>query len=449
MSALARPLHAVRASPPLSVALAEARRERASQAEDTIEVSTIEAFSTVEEPGAEPLIGDPDNVLIGEGGDVTVYGDGGSGKTTLMMDAACHLGAGQDWLGLRVPRPLRVLLIEVEGPRPLMRGKLRRKLEAWGGKPIEGRVLILSSPWAKFTFASEGWRDALARIVLEQKVDIIIAGPLTRIGMEEAGTLQQTRDFMRLVDDVRARCARRIAVVLIHHENKAGAISGAWEGAGDTLLHVEARGPGRTHLHIEKARWSSVHHNTRLDLAWAEGEGFDVGSAEERDYHAEIEALLTAGGWRTVKEIAAKKDASEPGIGAGEATIKEKLAERPEVYVSRNGGEVGRSARATVYQLRSAQNAVDAVGALQGEGGTTASTPLTPEGSGDGCSAVQDAQPELHSAPSAVNDEGGETPASGASATDSLAAAVGAENGHRDYTDAELQALIDAGRPSR
>jgi hypothetical protein len=52
-----------------------------------------------------------------------------------------------------------------------------------------GRVLILRDPWAKFTFASEEWRAELARIVDEQQVDIVIAGPLSRIGMEAAGRI--------------------------------------------------------------------------------------------------------------------------------------------------------------------------------------------------------------------------------------------------------------------
>ena len=40
--------------------------------------------------------------LIPEGGDVMVYGDGGAGKTTLCLDLACHLAAGDDWLGIPV-----------------------------------------------------------------------------------------------------------------------------------------------------------------------------------------------------------------------------------------------------------------------------------------------------------------------------------------------------------
>ena len=319
--------------------------EAASASELTVKIDTIEAFSALEEAGAAPLVGDGENVLIPEDGDVMVYGDGGAGKTTLMVDAACHLGAGEDWLGLPVPRALRVLLIEVEGPRPLMRAKLRRKLEAWRGEPIAGRVLILRSPWAKFTFASEQWRAELARIVDEQKIDIVIAGPLTRIGMDEAGTLQQVRDFMGLVNDLRSRSEQRIAVVLIHHENRAGTVSGAWEGAGDTLLHIREAGPGHTIVRVQKARWGSSYHGTTIKLQWAPGESFEVES--ERDLLAEVKALLADGKWRIIEEI-------RSDVGAGKETVRELIEQHADQFTMSTGEDaraLGRQHNATLYQL--------------------------------------------------------------------------------------------------
>jgi hypothetical protein len=310
-----------------------------------VEVDTIEAFSAVEEPGASPLVGTADDVLIAENGDAMVYGDGGAGKTTLLLDAACHLGAGQDWIGLPVPRVLRPLIIEVEGPRPLMRAKVRRKLKSWDGKPIEGRVRIIRSPWAKFTFASEQWRDELARIVDEHEIDIIIAGPLTRIGMDEAGTLQQVRDFMRLIGDLRERCERRIAVVLIHHENRAGSVSGAWEGAGDTLLHVREAGPGHTVVFVQKARWGSRYQGTSIKLAWAPGESFEVEA--ERDLLAEIKDLLADGTWRIVEEI--RKE-----LGVGKDTITDLLKKHAADFRMLTGEDaraLGRSKAAQLYQV--------------------------------------------------------------------------------------------------
>ncbi len=221
-----------------------------------------------------------DNAVIPEDGDVMLYGDGGAGKTTLAIDLACHLAAGEDWLGIKIPQPRRVLLIENEGPRARFRRKLRRKRDAWAGSELGARVSVLEHPWAQFTFVDESWREFLASHVRDHEVDVVVVGPLVSAGMETAGTLQDVRAFLELVADVRRRAGRRLVVVLIHHENKGGKVSGAWEGAGDTLVHVQAQGHGRLRLHWQKTRWASDFHATTLQLLWADGDGFQI---EERD----------------------------------------------------------------------------------------------------------------------------------------------------------------------
>lgn len=243
-----------------------------------LELVTLDAFCAVDEPGAAALVGDEDGAVIPEGGDVMFYGDGGAGKTTLAVDLGCHLAAGDDWLGLPVARSTRVLLVENEGPRPLFRKKLRRKRDHWAGSPIGDRIVVLETPWGHVSFADPECRDKFAAAIRDHEIDVAIVGPVTRSGMNEAGTLQEVRDFMALVAAVRELSGRPVAFVLIHHENKGGQVSGAWEGAGDTLFHVQGQGHGRTRLHVQKARWSSAHHATTLQ----EGpistlEGLDVG----------------------------------------------------------------------------------------------------------------------------------------------------------------------------
>jgi hypothetical protein len=247
-----------------------------------LRIVTVDEFAAVEEPGAAAILGTPDSALIPEGGDAMVYGDGGVGKTTLMIDLACHLAAGDDWLGLPVARAVRVLVVENEGPRPLFRRKLERKRKGWTGSPVEDRLLIVEQPWGQFSFANRDWRRRLADAIRAREVDVVVIGPLTSSGMDEAGTLQQVRAFLRLVDDVRALSGRPVAIILVHHENRGGKVSGAWEGAGDTLLHVLQQGHGKLRVFIQKARWASERHATALQLAWAEGEGFTVEDEPDR-----------------------------------------------------------------------------------------------------------------------------------------------------------------------
>ena len=291
-----------------------------------LEVTTLGEFVAVEEEGAEALVGGELGAFIPQGGDVMFYGDGGAGKTTLAVDLACHLAAGDDWLGIPVARQANVLLIENEGPRPLYRAKLRRKRDGWTGSPLDDRVQVLERPWGKLSFSEAGWREALAESIRDYEVDIVIAGPVSRLGMNEAGTLQEVRDFLGLVNEARELSARRVAVVLIHHENKGGKVSGAWEGSGDTLLHVQGQGHGRLRLFVQKARWSSIYHATTLQLAWAEGEGFalleDGPDRPERVWEDIAGYVLEHGGcgWNEV-------DKAVPGEGTYKRQRRDQMLE--------------------------------------------------------------------------------------------------------------------------
>jgi AAA domain len=297
----------------LRVLVAKRRSDRSSvqpvqpeEPELELRVVTAEEFAAVDEPGAAALLGGENSAVLSEGGDVMVYGDGGVGKTSLAVDGACHLAAGDDWLEIQVDRHCRVLLIENEGPRAQFRRKLARKLEAWPGSPIGDRLLVLEEPWGQFSYADPVWRQRLAEVVRAREVDVAIVGPLTASGMDLPGTLQDCRAFLSLVDKVRDLSGRPFANVLIHHENRGGKVSGAWEGAGDTLLHVQQQGRGKLRLYFQKARWSSEHHGTTLQLVWAEGEGFALAEGEparpERVWDDIADFVLAHGGcsWNDV-----------------------------------------------------------------------------------------------------------------------------------------------------
>ena len=251
-----------------------------------------EAFAAVDEASAEALLGDEENTVLAAGGAAVYYGDGGAGKTTLGLDRACHYCAGRDWLGLTVARPLRVLWIENEGPRGKFRRKLRAKLAAWDGPALEGRLHVLSQPWARLTFADAQMRAELVALVRELGTDVIIAGPVARLGAEGGGTPKEIQAFVDLLELVRADLGRPLAYELIHHENKAGGISGAWEGATDTLVHVQARGNGHTAIWWRKARWASEIHGRTWKLDWKPGERFEVDETPETTDDQIAETLL-------------------------------------------------------------------------------------------------------------------------------------------------------------
>jgi hypothetical protein len=281
----------------------------AARSEDrsSLHVVPLDEFAAVDEPSAEPLLGDEHDTVLSAGGALVFYGDGGAGKTTLEIDLVFHLAAGLKWLELPVPRPVKVLVIENEGPRGKFRMKLREKLANWDGPPVENRIHVLEEPWALFTFAADTHRAALRELIEEHEIDVVAAGPVQRLGIEGGGTPEEVGAFIRNIELVRSTLERPVAVLLAHHENKAGDVAGAWEGVPDTLAHVQAQGNGCTRLYWRKVRWGSELHGKTWKLLWREGESFEIDETPELTDDDVAESVLAAirehagGSWRVIE----------------------------------------------------------------------------------------------------------------------------------------------------
>ncbi len=251
------------------------------------------AFAALDEGGSEPLAADAESgTVIPANGLVLLYGDGGAGKTTLVLDMLVHLASGEPWLELVMPaRPLRICLVENEGPRQLFRKKLARKLAKW--PRAAETIRVLEEPWQGVSFRDEAQRDEFVEFVTAQKIDLLVAAPIARLGMQGGGTLDEVAEFADLVADVQRR-APGLAAMLVHHPNRAGQVSGAWEGFPDTTMHVQASGHGRTRILWQKLRWSSLLHGKTTHLLWADGESFTVDEREAVTASTMVDEILAA-----------------------------------------------------------------------------------------------------------------------------------------------------------
>ena len=245
-----------------------------------LRVVAAEAFASVDEPSAEPLLGDDGDAVVTAGSIVLWYGDGGAGKSTLEIDAAVHLSTGTPWLGFSVPRPLRILLIENEGPRGPFRAKIGRKLDAFGPAPD---LYVLEEPWAQVRLNRDEDMNALRGWVEQNTIEILMLGPVASAGFTGAGTPDDIEAHAQRLALLRHGLTRPLVIWLIHHENKAGDVSGAWERLPDTLVHVRAGdGGGYTMLTWKKTRWSSTTHGKKMTLRWTNGEGFELVDADAK-----------------------------------------------------------------------------------------------------------------------------------------------------------------------
>jgi hypothetical protein len=161
--------------------------------------------------------------------------------------------------------------------------------------------------------------------------------------------------------------------VLVHHDNKGGKVSGAWEGSGDTLFHVQGQGHGRTRLYVQKARWSSSHHATSLHLRWTAGDGFEVDDDPERDENTiadEILAFVLGNGgtsWTRVEE-------ADSVVGKGE-----RLREiRDRLLVGGRLVNVGTDARKKLWHADDPALQTTLVSSRPGRDGIGTGTPSAP-----------------------------------------------------------------------
>jgi AAA domain len=319
----------------------------------------LEEFIADKSETPPALIGDERENLLPATGLAIIVAKGGKGKTTLTVEATLHLAAGVEWLGFKIENPLRVLFIENEGPREPFRAKLEEKLESWPHE-LRGALFVHTLDWGAFSLAAEAHAANLRSFIEDNEIDVVIGDPLDSLGIDGVGSPEDTRKFMALMS--RAGLFRDVAFMLLHHPRKEGAqdeldeASGAWGGKPDTMLRLEKLEGDRARLSFPKIRWSRRGSRRALILAFdPETESFTVAHEEEdeeRDYFAEIEALLLEQPYRTAREIAAPK--KDGGIGANVDTVKRELEAHPDRFVAITGDaakEVGRHASATVWKV--------------------------------------------------------------------------------------------------
>jgi hypothetical protein len=259
---------------------------------------------------AEPLLGTASECVIPVGGMVVFYGDGGAGKTTLILDAVFHLASGMEWLGLEVPRQVQVTIIENDGPLGMFAFKVDAKHTWWRtqhGNVLGDHISVAAAPWGAWSLDDDHLQKQLAGHLTKHRTDLLVCGPVASLGIKGGGTPEEINDFTALLRQVCERVDHLVATCLLHHENRAGQVSGAWERVPDTLVHVQAQGHGHTRVFWQKARWCSMLHKTTTHLEWTDGEGFAIVEPEppvapER-VREETEAYVLANGGSSQKAV--------------------------------------------------------------------------------------------------------------------------------------------------
>jgi hypothetical protein len=257
-------------------------------------------------PKPELYLGTEKHIVIFRGCLVMLYGDEGAGKTTGLVDLTAHTAAGLPWLELPAARNLRWLLIENESAPGMFQRLLEEKRDRWEVDPAwfdNVHVHGGEGLWGIFDFRNETHRQALWAYCREQQIDLVGVNPTFGVGGPGSGKPDETQAFV----DTMLRPAglwQDTAFVLLHHENKAGQVSGDWGRQPDTVIQFE-RDPEqpRTRLTWHKLRYSSElgERKRKQLLEWVpEHKGFRVsdvdlsGAVSDDELYGRLDAFLSA-----------------------------------------------------------------------------------------------------------------------------------------------------------
>ncbi len=118
---------------------------------------------------------------------------------------------------------------------------------------------------------------ALAEFCAEHRIDVVTANPTLGLGVSASGRPDETQQFV----DWLVECGLKstLAFWLLHHENKAGQISGDWGRHPDTKVFLQRDGSHqRTKLDWAKTRWATLEPADKtVMLEWVtETQGYTV-----------------------------------------------------------------------------------------------------------------------------------------------------------------------------
>jgi hypothetical protein len=193
---------------------------------------------------AEALEPQPDTLwlidgLFSEGSVNLLVGDPGTAKTYSLLDAAVCVAMGLPWLTFATTQTAALVIDEESGPRRIA----RRLGDCLRGHDGDAETPIYYTTLDRFDLRSGDDIAALRAAIGETDARFVVIDALVDImpGGDENAVADVQPVFIALRDLADEAGA---AIVLIHHNNKAGGYRGssAMHGAVDTLIGVKKDG---------------------------------------------------------------------------------------------------------------------------------------------------------------------------------------------------------------
>lgn len=177
--------------------------------------------------------------FVPTGGAVLIYAVPKLLKTWLALDLAIAAACGQDFLGrFSVPKPVRVLLVQIEDRTVELQKRLLNIVTADGNLPAPGMLKII--PRRSLNLMDKACRKEFHKVLAEVRPDIVILDVFRRFFRGDVNSPKESAEFLDILDEFRDEYG--CAIVLVHHARK------------DTKGAMQTHALGSTYL----AAWADV-----------------------------------------------------------------------------------------------------------------------------------------------------------------------------------------------
>ena len=244
---------------------------------------------------------DPNNILgnrwLCKGGSLLIVGQSGTGKSSLMMQAAVHWALGRDFFGIKPVRPLRSVIMQAENDFLDLGESLQdvvagAYLDSTERSQLRDHLAIYRDTVSTGTTFTKALRD----LIVTHQADIVFVDPLLSFAGIDVSDQEQASKFLR----------HDLAPILLE------------TGAVLVAMH-----------HTGKPKTGDKEGQTIADLAYA-----GIGSSEFTNYFRECAVLMRCQGDEPIYKFGLTKRRGRAGLKDHEGQYK------GEIYI-RHAAEKG------------------------------------------------------------------------------------------------------------
>ena len=232
---------------------------------------------------------DPNNIIgnrwLCKGGSLLIVGQSGTGKSSLMMQAAVHWSLGRDFFGIKPVKPLRSVILQAENDH-LDCGESLQDVVA-GAYLDSAEIAQLKDHLAIFrdtVSTGTAFTAALRELIIAHRADIVYIDPLLSFAGIDVSDQEQASKFLR----------HDLAPILLE------------TGAVLVAMH-----------HTGKPKTGDKEGQTIADLAYS-----GLGSSEFTNYFREVAVLFRCQGEEPIYKFGLTKRRSRAGLKDADGQFK-------------------------------------------------------------------------------------------------------------------------------